>query len=99
MPKFFVQMNIVEAKTTNFIVNAKDENDVYDALGELDGSYFEKNLKWVISAYESPEIDTVAIVSGKTPKTLCTKDQTNKLQRKFDRIITTFEKMEAAGDE
>lgn len=100
MPKFLVNMNYVEAKSTNFVIEAKNEDDVYDALGEIPSSFFEKNLKWLTSLYEPPVIDNVMLIEKKLPnKTISSKEQTSKLQQKFDRVIITFEKMEAAGDE
>ena len=91
MPKFIVNMNIVEAKSTNFIIEADKEDDIYDAFGELDFTYFEKNCKWLTSEYEPPDIEQVTEVEGKIPnRPICTKEQNKKLQKKFSNIIKGF---------
>jgi len=61
MPKFLVTMNVVEAKRTSFVIQADNEDDVYDAVGEIDNDFFEnhENVKWVCSDYEPPIIDGV----------------------------------------
>lgn len=100
MPKFIVNMNFVEAKSTNFIIEAENEDDIHDALNELDSTFFEKNCKWLTSDYEPPIIDNVEIVKGKVPnKTICSKEQTKKIQSSFNQIMVNFTKLYGDKDE
>ena len=48
MPKFIVNMNYVEAKSTNFIIEAESEGDIHDVFGEENFEYpfFDENCKW-----------------------------------------------------
>lgn len=100
MPKFIVNMNFVEAKSTNFIIEADSEDDVYDGLDNMDYTFFEKNCKWLSSGYEPPVIDNVEQLQGKLPnKTICTKEQNKKIQIKFTKVIESFNKAESDSDE
>lgn len=100
MPKFLVNMNFVEAKSTNFIIEADHEDDVHDALGELDYTFFEKNCKWVTSDYEPPVIDNITVIVGKVPnKAICTKEQNKKIQSRFNKIMSMFTKLYGEKDE
>lgn len=100
MPKFIVNMNFVESKSTNFVLEANDEDDIRDALGELDYSFFEKHCKWLTSGYEPPIIDNIEEVKDKiSNKTICTKEQTKKIQRKFNKIMVSFTKLYGENNE
>lgn len=100
MPKFLVNMNFVEAKSTNFIIEADDEDDVQDALGELDYSFFEKNCKWLSSDYEPPTIDNIEELKDKVPnKTICNKEQNKKIQSRFNKVMAMFTKLYGEKDE
>lgn len=94
MPKFLINMNFVEAKSTNFIIEAKDEDDIRDVLGELDYTFFEKNCRWLSSNYEPPIIENIEEIKNKLPnRTICTKEQNKKIQTKFDKIMVHFTKL------
>lgn len=96
MPKFIVNMNMVEIKRANFVLEAKNEEDVQDALSELDYDYFLNNLKWETSDFEPPLIDSVEKVKGrKNISVTTTKTQTSKIQKKFNTIIEEFNRMES----
>lgn len=100
MPKFIVNMNFVEAKSTNFVIEANDEDDIRDALGELDYTFFEKNCRWLTSDYEPPIIDNIEVVNGKLPNnTICTKEQNKKIQSKFNKIMVNFTKLYGENNE
>jgi hypothetical protein len=91
MPKFLVKMNVVEAKETTFIIEADDEDDVYDGLGELDYNYFEKNCDWVSVEYEPPIIDDVKDVTNlDQTKGFTILDKNKKIQKRFTNIIKGF---------
>ena len=101
MPKFVVFMNYVEAKRTSFVVEAKDESDVYDALGEIDTDFFEnhENVKWVCSDYEPPVIDNVQRLNSTNEKQVsCTVKQQKEIQKQFDSVIEYFNQAEANND-
>lgn len=101
MPKFVVSMNYVEAKRTSFIIDAKNEDDVYEAIGEIDNDFFENhdNVKWVCSDYEPPIIDCVEPLGDKNKKHIsCTIKQQKEIQKRFDSVIDTFNKMEADSE-
>lgn len=95
MPKFVVNMNMVEIQRASFVLEAKNEEDVRDALSELDYSYFLNNLKWKTSDFEPPLVDAIDIVKGrKNISVTSTKAQTAKIQKKFNTIIEEFNRME-----
>lgn len=90
MPKFIVNMNYVEAKSTNFIIEAESEGDIHDVFGEENFEYpfFDENCKWITSQFEPPVIDNITMFTGKVPsKVICTKEQNNKIQKLFNKTI------------
>jgi hypothetical protein len=90
-------MNYVEAKRASFVINADSEDDVYEALGEIDTDFFEnhENVKWVCSDYEPPVIDGVEPLSNKNKNNIsCNLKQQKQIQKKFDGVIEYFNKME-----
>lgn len=98
MPKFIVNMNYVEAKRASFVVEADNEDDVYEGLGEIDHDFFEnhENLKWVCSDYEPPIIDGIELLNAKNKNQIsCTVKQQKVIQKEFDRVIEFFNTTEA----
>lgn len=98
MPKFLVTMNYVEAKRTSFVIDAKHEDDVYEAMGEIDNDFFEnhENVKWVCSDYEPPIIDGVEPLNNKNKNRVsCTVKQQKEIQKQFDSVIEYFNQTEA----
>lgn len=83
MPKFLVSMNIVEARSAKFIIEAEDEDAVYDGIGNIESDFLEENIKWYTSQYEPPVIDEVKTVPENS------KDYTlnKKIQKEFDKSI------------
>lgn len=98
MPKFVVNMNYVEAKRTSFVIEAKNEDDVYEAISEIDIDFFENhdNIKWVCSDYEPPVIDCVEPLTKKNKDYIsCTAKQQKQIQKEFDRVIDYFNQTES----
>lgn len=89
MPKFLVSMNVLEAKTTSFIIETKSEGDIHDAFGEENFEYpfFDENCKWVTSAFEPPIVDDIKEIKGNIPYIICTKTQNDKIQKLFNKTI------------
>ena len=83
MPKFLVSMNIVEARSAKFIIEAEDEDAVYEGIGNIESDFLEENIKWYTSEYEPPVIDEVKTVPENS------KDYTlnKKIQKEFDKSI------------
>lgn len=101
MPKFLVTMNYVEAKRASFVIEAQNEDDVYEGLGEIDNDFFEnhENLKWVCSDYEPPIIDGIQPLNTKNKNMVsCTVKQQKQIQKEFDKVIDFFNKTEAKGE-
>lgn len=63
MPKYEVCMNYVEAKRASFVVEAKNEDDLHDLIGELDLDFLEENAGFQTCDYEPPVIDEYKKVS------------------------------------
>ena len=84
MPKFLVSMNVVEARSSKFIIEADDEAAVYDGISNINIDILEKDIKWHTSGYEPPVIDDVKIIQEDS------KDYTlnKKIQKEFNK--TTF---------
>ena len=83
MPKFLVSMNIVEARSAKFIIEAEDEDAVYEGISNIESDFLEENIKWYTSEYEPPVIDEVKTVPENS------KDYTlnKKIQKEFDKSI------------
>ena len=97
MPKFVVTMNYVEAKRASFVIDAKNEDDVYEAVGEIDMDFLEnhENVKWVCSDYEPPIIDGVEPLNSKNKNMIsCTEKQQKQIQKEFDKVIDFFNQSE-----
>lgn len=67
MPKYKVIMNIVEAKMAEFVVEAKDPDELHDVIGEMDSGFLEENLEWNTADYAPPEINEYEKVNKDTP--------------------------------
>lgn len=101
MPKFVVTMNYVEAKRASFVIDAKNEDDVYEAMGEIGLDFLEnhENVKWVCSDYEPPIIDGIEPLNSKNKnKISCTVKQQKAIQKEFDKVIDFFNKAEAESE-
>lgn len=93
MPKFLVTMNYVEAKRASFVIDAENEDDVYDGMGEIGLDFIEnhENVKWVCSDYEPPLVDNVEPLSKKNEGMIsCTVKQQKQIQKEFDKVIDLF---------
>lgn len=98
MPKFFVTMNYVEAKRASFVIDAKNKDDVFEALGEIDTDFFENhdNVKWVCADYEPPIIDGIESLNKKNEKMVsCSIKQQKQIQKEFNKVIDFFNQVEA----
>lgn len=91
-------MNVVEARETSFIIDAKNENDLHDGLGEFNLTDFEKNCDWTTTEYEPPEIHKVEELKRKKIKPLTNTVKNQRLQKKFNKIIDSFNKMEVDNE-
>jgi hypothetical protein len=67
MPKYKVKMNYVEAKEAEFVVEAKDPDELHDLIGEIDMDFIEENAGFVTVDYEPPVIEDYEKVSKNTP--------------------------------
>lgn len=63
MPKYKVKMNYVTAHRAEFVVEAKDPDELHDLIGELDLDFLEENAGFYVSDYEPPVIDEYEKVS------------------------------------
>lgn len=63
MPKYKVNMNYVTAHRAEFVVEAKDPDELHDLIGELDLDFLEDNAGFYVSDYEPPVIDEYEKVS------------------------------------
>lgn len=67
MPKYNVRMNYVEAKEAQFVVEAKDSDELHDLIGELDLDFLEENAGFFTVDYEPPVIEEWQKVDKSTP--------------------------------
>jgi hypothetical protein len=67
MPKYKVKMNMVEAKVAEFVVEAKDPDDLHELIGELDLDFVEENAGFRTCDYEPPIIEEYEKVNKDTP--------------------------------
>lgn len=83
MPKFLVSMNVVEARSAKFIIEADDEDSVYEGIGNIESDFLEENIKWHTSEYEPPIIDEVKSIPEDSKDYVLNK----KIQKEFNRSL------------
>ena len=84
MPKYKVHMNYVTAHRAEFVVEAKDEDELHDLIGELDLDFVENNAGFRVSDYEPPVIDEYEKVHKDTPVN-------ETIQRAMDEVLSAWE--------
>lgn len=67
MTKYKVKMNLVEAKVAEFIVEAKDPDELHELIGEVDMDFLEENAGFRTCDYEPPIIEEYEKVSKHLP--------------------------------
>jgi hypothetical protein len=83
MPRFLVSMNVVEARSAKFIIQAEDEDSIWDGIGNIDMDILEENLEWRTSEYEPPVIDEIKTIPNDSKDYNISK----KIQKEFDKSI------------
>jgi hypothetical protein len=86
MPKYRVTMNYVEAKRAEFVVEAKDPDDLHELLGEVDLDYLEENAGFTTCDYEPPIIDDYEKVHKDTPVHKGIQEKMKEVQAYFDSL-------------
>lgn len=84
MPKYKVTMNYVSAYKAEFVVEAKDPDDLHDLIGELDLDFLEENAGFRVCDYEPPVIEEFEKVSRNTPVNTT-------IQKAMDEILKAWE--------
>ena len=84
MPKYKVCMNYVTAHRAEFVVEAKDPDELHDLIGELDLDFVEENAGFYVSDYEPPVIDEYEKVHKDTPVH-------EEIQRAMDEVAKAWE--------
>ena len=85
MPKYRVTMNYV-AKRAEFVVEAKDPDDLHELLGEVDLDYLEENAGFTTCNYEPPIIDDYEKVHKDTPVHRGIQEKMKEVQAYFDSL-------------
>lgn len=67
MPKYKVTMNLAEAKQAEFVVEAKDPDELHELLGEVDMDFLEENAGFYTIDFEPPIIEEYEKVNKDTP--------------------------------
>jgi hypothetical protein len=86
MPKYKVTMNYVEAKKAQFVVEAKDPDELHELLGEVDMDYLEENAGFKTCAYEPPIVEDFEKVHKDTPVHKGIQGEMKKAKAYFDSI-------------
>jgi hypothetical protein len=86
MPKYKVTMNYVEAKKAEFVVEAKDPDDLHELLGEVDLDYLEENAGFRTCDYEPPIIEEYEKVHKDTPVHKGIQEKMKEVQAYFDSL-------------
>lgn len=86
MPKYKVRMNYVEAKCAEFVVEAKDPDELHELIGEIDLDYLEENAGFKTCDYEPPIIDEFEKVNKDTPVHDGIQSEMNKAKEYFDSL-------------
>ena len=83
MPKFLVSMNVVEARSAKFIIEAEDEESAYSGIENIDMDTLESIIAWHTSEYEPPAIDEVKTIPDDSKDYSINK----KIQKEFNKSI------------
>jgi hypothetical protein len=86
MPKYKVTMNYVEAKKAQFVVEAKDPDELHELLGEVDMDYLEENAGFRTCDYEPPIVEEFEKVNKDTPVHKGIQEKMNEVQAYFDSL-------------
>jgi hypothetical protein len=86
MPKYKVTMNYVEAKKAEFVVEAKDPDDLHELLGEVDLDYLEEHAGFRTCDYEPPIIEEYEKVNRDTPVHKGIQGKMKEVQEYFDSL-------------
>lgn len=76
-------MNVVEARSAKFIIEAEDEDSVHEGISNIDMDILEKDIKWHTSNYEPPIIDDVQTI----PKNSKDYSINKKIQKEFNKSL------------
>jgi hypothetical protein len=86
MPKYKVMMNYVEAKKAEFVVEAKDPDELHELLGEVDMDYLEENAGFRTCDYEPPIVEDFEKVNRDTPVHKGIQEKMNEAKAYFDSL-------------
>lgn len=86
MPKYKVTMNLVEAKQAEFVVEAKDPDELHELIGEIDLDYLEENAGFYTCDYEPPVIEEYEKVNRDTPVHQKIQTEMKKVKAYFDSL-------------
>ena len=86
MPKYKVKMNYVEAKVAEFVVEAKDPDELHELLGEVDMDILEEKAGFRTTDYEPPIIEEYEKVNRDTPVHTIIQGEMNKAKAYFESL-------------
>ena len=84
MPKYKVTMNYVEAKMAEFVVEAKDPDELHDLIGEVDIDFIEENAGFVTVDYEPPVIEDYQKVNKNTSVHVGIQNKMNEVKKAWE---------------
>lgn len=86
MPKYKVKMNYVEAKVAEFVVEAKDPDELHELLGEVDMDILEEKAGFITVDYEPPIIEEYEKINRDTPVHPIIQGEMNKAKAYFESL-------------
>ncbi len=79
-------MNYVEAKKAQFVVEAKDPDELHELLGEVDMDYLEENAGFRTCDYEPPIVEEFLMLNKDTPVHKGIQEKMKEVQAYFDSL-------------
>jgi len=86
MPKYKVTMNLVEAKQAEFVVEAKDPDELHELIGEIDMDFIEENAGFYTTDYEPPIIEDFEKVNKDTPVHKVIQKEMNEVKKAWEAL-------------
>lgn len=86
MTKYKVKMNYVEAKVAEFVVEAKDPDELHELIGEIDLDYLEENAGFRTCDYEPPIIEEYEKVHRATPVHKGIQEKMNEVKKAWEAL-------------
>lgn len=86
MTKYKITLSMSCVKEANFVMEAKDPDELHGIIGEMDSNFLENNLEWHISDMTYPKIDNYEKVHRDTPTHRIIQKEAQQIQKAWEAL-------------